>query len=128
SMIADNMSSLRQLTHDVRPLPDVASDKKKSCSHIVPGKNFQQTKSVRVVGAIVISQRQLPGSSLQSGKRPPIPLPPRRHGLIARRNSRDGKTGPEGKPTHNAAIVNRFSVPRYQRCWHLRCYGGTKLP
>src|SRR5579863_10497107 len=69
-MIANNVSCPHQLTCDIRPLLYVAPDQEKCCLHIVPGQNLQQTQCVWVVGSIVESQRQLPGSPPQPSERP----------------------------------------------------------
>ena len=111
SMIAEHVSGPSQFAYDIRPPIHVAPDEKKCCPDIVSGKNFQQTKSVRIVGTIVISQRQLLGSRLQPSERPAIPLPGWGHRLVAGNNGRCHNTSPEGEATHSAAIVNRFSVP-----------------
>ena len=73
--------------------------------------NLQQTQGVWVVRTIVESQRQLPGSPLQPGKSPTIPLPGRSHGLVASRDSRGrSETCADDQATHNVAIVNCFSA------------------
>ena len=110
-MIRDHVPSPHQFERDIRPLPHKAPDDEKCCLHILPGKNLQQTQSVRVVGTIVVSQRQLLGSTLDPSKRSPKPLPRRRLGLIAHSNRRYSNTSPQGEATHDAAIVNCFSVP-----------------
>ena len=109
-MIADNVAGLDNLAHDVRTLLHVASNQKKSCVNPVPGEDLQQTQGVRIVGAVVVSQRNLARSARQSRESASIPLPRRRHGLITRRSSsrsRDG-TG-QSKPKH-AGIVNGLIV------------------
>jgi len=110
-MIADGVPGSHQLAHEVRPPIHVPPDEKKCCAHVVPGKNVQHMQSVRVVGAIVVSQRQLPGPRFESGKGSAIPLPGRCHGLIANCTGCDGNTNRKGGATHNAAIVNCFSAP-----------------
>src|ERR1700732_4573423 len=95
SMVADHVPGLSQLAHDIRPLLHVAPDKKKRCLHIMLGKGFEQAKRMRVIRTIVVSQRQLPASRFESGKRLPIPLPPRSHRLVAESNRRYRNTSPE---------------------------------
>jgi hypothetical protein len=111
SMIANNVSCPHQLEGDIRPLLDIAPDQKKCCLHVVSSQNLQQTQGVWVVRTIVESQRQLPGSPLQPGKSPTIPLPGRSHGLVASRDSRGrSETCADDQATHNVAIVNCFSA------------------
>src|SRR5580692_8157376 len=104
SMIANDMPGLRQLESDIRPLLCVSPDQKKRRLRVVPGQNLQQTERVRVVGAVVENQRQLPASRSHSAKRSTVPLPGRRHGLIASGNRRCHGTSSEDEATHNARL------------------------
>ncbi len=61
SMIADDMPSPRQLARDIGSLFHVAPDEKKCRLYVVSGKNFEQTKSVRIVRTVVVGQCELPG-------------------------------------------------------------------
>ena len=74
-MIAHNVASLNNFAGDVRTLLHIAPDQKKSCLHAMPGENFQQSQSVRIIGAVVVGQRNLPRAARQSSESSPIPLP-----------------------------------------------------
>jgi hypothetical protein len=95
-----------QFARDIRPLLHITADQKKCRLHTVLSKNFHQAKSVWVVRAIVISQRQLPGSGFQPGEGPPKPLPGRSHGLVSRsatgpNDTRSGK----GHVKHEKIVI-----------------------
>jgi hypothetical protein len=106
SMIADNVAGLDNLAHDIRTLSHVASDQKKSCLHAMLGESFEQAQRVRIVGTIVISQRQLPRARSQSYESSSIPLPGRRHGLITRSSSGRSRDGTGQSKAKHARIVN----------------------
>ena len=48
-----------QFTNNVRALLDVTADQEKCGVNIVPGQDFQQTQSMRIVGPVIVSERQL---------------------------------------------------------------------
>ena len=104
-VVADNVAGLDDFAGDFRTLPHIASNQKKSRVHVVLGENFQQAQRVRIVGAVVVGQRDLPRSARQSREGSPIPLPRRRHGLITRGNGGRGGDGSQGEGEH-AGIVN----------------------
>ena len=67
-VVPDHMSGLHQFANDVRPLLHIASDQKKRGVNIVPGQNVQQAQGVRIVGPIIVGERQLLRSAAQSGE------------------------------------------------------------
>ena len=82
-MVPDHVSGLHQFTNNVGALLDVTADQKKCGMNIMPGQDFQQTQSMRIVGAVIVSERQLFLAALQPGERPSEQLPGWRHGLVA---------------------------------------------
>ena len=83
-MVPDHMPGFHQLANNIRTLLRVAADQEKCGVDIVPGKDFQQAQGMRIVGPVVISERQLLRPAAQPGEGTAEPLPGRRHGLIAR--------------------------------------------
>src|ERR1700724_3186988 len=108
-VIANHVSGAYQLARNVWPLFHIATNKKKCRLHIVLGEHFQQTKSMRVVGTVVVSQGQLFGLRLQPGEGSSVPLPPRRHALVAPRDSGRSKTRTEDEATRKFHDTNRVS-------------------
>ena len=93
-VVADDVAGVDNFAGDFRTLLHVASDQKKSRVHAVFGEDFEQAQRVRIVGAVVVGQRDLTRAARQAGESLPIPLPRRRHGLIAGGNSGCGETAP----------------------------------
>ncbi len=58
-MVSNHVSGLYQFANDVRSLLHVAADQEKCCVDIVPGQHFQQAQGVRIVGPVIVSERQL---------------------------------------------------------------------
>ena len=58
-MVSDHVSGFHQFANDVRPLLHVAADQEKCGVNIVPGQDFQQAQGVRIVGPVIVSERQL---------------------------------------------------------------------
>src|ERR1700680_4614504 len=96
-VIPDHMPVSYQLSHDVRALLNIASDQEKSSADIVPGQNFQQVQSVRIIGPVIIGERQLLRRAAQPSKDTPEPLTSRRHGLVS------GSGGSGGSSTDEIA-------------------------
>src|ERR1700733_5224522 len=111
SMIANHVASASQLACNVWPLFHKAANKKKCRLHIVLGEYFQQTKSMRIVGTIVVSQGQLFGLGLQPGERFSIPLATWGHALVARSDSCRSKTCTEDETTRQCHDADRGTRP-----------------
>ena len=62
-VIADHVSGLDDFADDVGALLDVASNHEKGCVYVVLREDFEQAQRVRIVGAVVVSQRDLPGAT-----------------------------------------------------------------
>ena len=58
-VIPNYVPSLCHLARDVRPLLHKASDQEKRSADIVPCQNLQQAQRVRIVGAVIVGQREL---------------------------------------------------------------------
>jgi len=58
-VIADDVAGSNDFAGEIGTLLDVASDKKESCANIVFREDFEQVRSVRVVGAIVVGESDL---------------------------------------------------------------------
>jgi hypothetical protein len=58
-VVSDDVPSFYQFSNDVGTLLHIAPDEEKCSVNIVPGQDFQQALSVRIVRAIVESERQL---------------------------------------------------------------------
>lgn len=54
-VIAHDVTSINNLTHDFGPLPNVAPDQKKSRLYIVFRKNLKQAHGMRIIRTIVES-------------------------------------------------------------------------
>ncbi len=104
-MVSDNVTGSNNFPRDVRTLPHVAPNQEKSRRNAVPRKDFEQSQTVRIIGTVVIGQRNLARAPRQPSKSPPIPLPRRRHRLISRCNSSRGGNASQGKRKHEG-IVN----------------------
>jgi hypothetical protein len=99
-VIANDVSAFDEFLDDVGTLLCIASDQKKCGFRVVTGENFQQTKRMRIVGAVVIRKSELLRSQRDAGKGATVPLACRRHRLIAggdecTGNSRAGEYGGE---------------------------------
>ena len=108
-VVADDVAGLDDFADDFRTLLDVASDQKKSCVHVVLGEDFQQAQGVRIVGAVVVGERDLARAARQSGEGLPIPLRRsapwtgnRRQPRLRRRRRRLGRG-------EHVGIVNRMA-------------------
>ena len=58
-VVPDHMSGFHQFANNVGTLLHVTSDEEKCGVNIVPGQDIQQALSMRIVGTVVISERQL---------------------------------------------------------------------
>src|ERR1700688_617644 len=103
-MVAHDVSGFDDLPYDFRPFLHIASDQKKSCAHIVLGKDVQQTQGVRIVWPVVVRERDPFAATWQAGERAPVPLSRRRHGLIPR-GSNGGDSGPREHCSKHGRIV-----------------------
>src|ERR1035441_11077884 len=83
SVGAYNMASLDDLTRDLGTLAHVTSDQKKSCAHVVFRQYLEQAQRVRIVGPVVIGERELLGAARQAREGAAIPLPGGPHRLIS---------------------------------------------
>jgi len=90
---------------------DVASDEEKSCVDIVLREDFQQAQGVWVVGAIVVSQCELPGSARQAGEGAAEPLSGGRHGLVAGGGRGGGCRGEHG--SEHGGIVKDWVIGEF---------------
>jgi len=105
-VIADSMTRPHQLAHDVRPLSYETANDKKRRPHIMLGQNVQQTQRVRIIGAIVVCERQLLGPMAEPGEGAPVPLPRGRHSLVTSGRCCPG-TRDSGQDIEHEGIVNR---------------------
>ena len=105
-MVTYDVAGLNNCADDLWTLLDVAADQKKSCVHAVFGKNIEQSQSVRVVGAVVVSQCELARGARESGESLAIPLTCRRHGLVTGGDDgRGANRASQGEGEH-VGIVN----------------------
>jgi len=81
-VVADDVSCLRNRARDVGALLHVAADHEERRPHIVLRQHFEQLQRVRVVRAVIISQRDLLAPADSAGERPSAPLSCRRHALV----------------------------------------------
>ena len=113
-VVSDDVSGFHQFANDVWTLLHVAPDQKKCGVNIVPRQYFQQAQSMRIVGTVIVSKRQLLRSAAQPGKCTAKPLPGRRHGLIAH-----GRTAAAA-----AAAVTDVAVHADRDC---KCNAGKRI-
>jgi hypothetical protein len=59
SVVPDGVAGLQDFANDLRPQLDVFPDHEKSGVNAMPGKNVEHPEGVRVIGAIVVSERHL---------------------------------------------------------------------
>jgi hypothetical protein len=104
-VIANHVSGFDQFTDQVRPLLNIAPNSKKSCAHIVLRKYVKQAQGVRIVGAVIESERDLLGAAGQPDECSAIPLSCGRHGLIAGCNECPGSRRPGEYGWEHGAIV-----------------------
>ena len=64
-MVPDHVPSFHQFADNVGTLLYVAPDEEKCSMNVVPGQDFQQALSVRIVRTIIVSQGQLLRSAAQ---------------------------------------------------------------
>ena len=83
-VIANDVSCLNQLSHNVGPLLHVLADSKESSAYVLFGQDIEQAQGMRIIGTIVVSKRNLFRSRLQSNKGLSIPLAGGSHRLVAR--------------------------------------------
>jgi len=95
-VVADYVARLGDLSGDFPALLDVASDHKKSCVHVVFREDFEKTQSVRIVGTVVVSERDLFGTARKAREGAAVPLAGGRHGLESR-GSKCGCSGGSGE-------------------------------
>lgn len=104
-MVADYVSTLRNLGNDIRALANITADQKKRALSIMPPENIEQVERVRVIRPVVEGQRDLLRTSRTSAERASKPLAGWRKRLVSgggRPNH--GHTG-DSKSKH-ARIVN----------------------
>src|SRR5271165_3066762 len=124
-MIADYVPCTRNFTHNIQPVLDISPNQKKSSPHVTPSKNFQQAQSMRIIRAVIISEREQLGPTSKPGKRAPIPLPGGPHRLIAAgHGSCSGRSG-QHRSKH-AAIVMERSAPERRHPERSRFSGGVR--
>ncbi len=96
-MVTDQVPRPLHRANDIRSLPHEPPNHKKSRSHLVLSQDIQQLKGVRIVWAIVESQRNLIRIAV-CDQRPPKKLRPRRQrGIGAQSNSGDARNGRAGQ-------------------------------
>ena len=104
-MITNDVASPNDLACDVGTLLHEAADQEKSCMHIVAGKDLQQAQGVRIVGTIIIGERDLLAAASQAGECAPVPLPRGRHRLISCSDGAERRATSQDKAEH-AGIVS----------------------
>ena len=104
-MVPNCVPRLRNFTRNIRPLLHISPNQKESRFHIFLRQGVQQSQRMRFIRPVVVSQRQRSLRRAFSGKRPPIPLPRRCHGLISSENRSHANRAPYG-PKHRHVIVN----------------------
>src|SRR5437763_13138925 len=81
-VIADRMSGLLNGADDVRALAHVFSNQEKCCPGIMFSQQIEQMQSVRIVGAIIVGEEDLPWIAAMR-QCAAIKLRPRRHGGVS---------------------------------------------
>jgi len=74
-VVPNHVSQVDELAHNIAPLGDVAADEKERSLDAVSGKNLQEAERVRVVGTIIVGERQLARTTPKTNQASPIPLP-----------------------------------------------------
>jgi hypothetical protein len=87
-VISDDVPALRNFPGNIRPLPHVTSDQKKSGVDVMFAQNVQQSQGVRIIRSVVESEGEVFSrvrrpAVRQSRECPPKPLPGRRYRLIS---------------------------------------------
>jgi len=82
-VIPHHVSQIKNLTHNIGSLCDIAADQKESSVHAVFGKNFQEAERMRVVWTIIVGECELARATRKTNQAPPIPLSLGGHRLIA---------------------------------------------
>ena len=105
-VVADGVAGFGDVASNVGALLHVASDQEKSGMNLVLGQDLQQTQSVRVVGAVVVGECDLPGSARHPGESSTTPLAAGSHRLISTGYSSGGGDGAGYHVAQHAGIVN----------------------
>ncbi len=96
-MISDYMTRLPYFANDIWPLSYVPANQKEGGVDIVICQHVEKTKRVRIVGTVVIRERQLLRIGVYSSESFAVPLRGRRHGLVRRgRSDTDSSGGAQG--------------------------------
>src|SRR6202035_4264772 len=105
-VVADDVASSNNFASDIRTFFNVAPDQEESCVDAVFSEDVKQVLSVRVIGAIVVGEGELARAVARSCESFAVPLPRRRHGLVARSNGGCGGDGAGQGESEHAGLVN----------------------
>lgn len=112
SVIADGMSSLDNAANDVRPLLHVFSDQEERCLRAMLREHIEQLAGVRIVGPIVIGQRQSPRSLRQSDEAAAIKLRRRQHRMQPRERRRTTRSNGAEESWKHGSILSAENLGR----------------
>src|SRR5205823_6448744 len=101
-VIANDMPAFRDFCHDIRPLANVAPNKKKRRADIMLREDIEQLERMRIVWAIIKGERNLFRPARQAGEGTPEPLSGGSQGLVPQ-DSRSGSTG-NGRSQHGRKL------------------------
>jgi hypothetical protein len=87
-VVGDDVALFGDVAHNVGTQVDKASDEKESGLNAVFGQNLQQAKGVRIVGAVVESEREFLAPGFGADEGGAIELRTGRHGVVTRVNHR----------------------------------------
>src|SRR5579872_5388833 len=108
-VIADDMAGFVDFANDVGTLPHVASDKKKSCRHVVLRQEFEQSQCVRIIRAVIVGKGELLRAGGETGKCASVPLSGGSHRLVASGDSAGGRGGSNKQGGEHGGDSNRLS-------------------
>ena len=110
-VIADGVACMDDFAGEIGTLLNVASDEKESCVNIVFGEDFEESRSVRIVGTIVIGESELARAVRESGESFAIPLAGGRHGLVGRYcGGREGCGAGQGESEHVGIVIGLLNA------------------
>src|ERR1700722_9506616 len=98
SMVADDVASPDDLANNLRTLPNIAPNQKKSCGHAVLRQDFEQMERMRVVWPVIVSEGELLRARSEAGEGTSVPLSGGRHGLVEQwaQRGRSGRSREHG--------------------------------
>jgi len=106
-VISDDVAGFEEIAHDVRPALHIAPNQEKSSVHTIFLQNFHQAQGMRIVGPIVIGERNLLADGRGAHERRTEALGPWRHRLVGSDTcGGHGNSGANERTKHGAAIVN----------------------